>query len=52
MVNRGGGNIWTRWLGTWLAGVAALAAAAGPASASTSVFESAPADPRAVTVKG
>jgi pectate lyase-like protein len=52
MINSGGTNIWTRWIGSSLACAAALAAAAGPARASTSAFESAPADARAVTVKG
>src|SRR5215475_9815088 len=37
---------------SWLICIAVLTAAAAPALASTSAFESAPADPRAVTVKG
>jgi hypothetical protein len=53
------GNVgnWRRRGGSLLSYVVALAAAAGPALAkpelaATSAFESAPADPRAVTVKG
>ncbi len=42
---------WRR-VGFWCACGAALAAMAGVAAASTSAFESAPADPQAVTVKG
>ena len=41
-----------RAVGVLLAGAAALLAVAGPALAATSAFESAPNDPRAVTVKG
>jgi hypothetical protein len=43
---------WRRRVGCWLACVAALAAGGSPVLAATSAFESAPADPRAVTVKG
>jgi hypothetical protein len=41
-----------RMVGSLLACAAALLAVAGPAFAATSAFESAPNDPRAVTVKG
>jgi Pectate lyase superfamily protein len=46
------GNAGKSRLGSLLVCVAMLATAAAPALASTSAFESAPADPRAVTVKG
>ncbi len=45
------GNL-RRGIGFVLAGAAALLAVAGPVSAATSAFESAPNDPRAVTVEG
>ncbi|HEY6925039.1 MAG TPA: glycoside hydrolase family 55 protein, partial [Steroidobacteraceae bacterium] len=41
-----------RGFGLWLLGLIGLTAAVGPACAATSAFESAPNDPRAVTVKG
>ena len=48
---------WRGRAGSWLVYVVALTAAAGPVLArpelaATSAFESAPADPRAITVKG
>ena len=43
---------WTHRIGFWLASIVALTAPPLTAFASTSAFESAPADPRAITVKG
>jgi hypothetical protein len=52
MDKQGNTRTWGRRIGSLLACVAALAAVAGPALTATSAFESAPNDPRAVTVKG
>jgi len=52
MNKHGSAGIGRRVVGSWLVSVAALLAVAGPALAGTSAFESAPKDPRAVTVTG
>lgn len=52
MGNHGSAGKLRRGVGFLLVGMAALWALAGPVFATTSAFESAPNDPRAVTVKG